>query len=51
MGACIAKYLADRITQLQLKYSEVVKKFPNEKENIDEILTENNMQHLIKENE
>lgn len=51
MGAFTAKYLADRIVQLALKYSDVIKKFPNEKVEIDKILVENNMQHLMEKDE
>lgn len=47
MGVFTAKYLADRIIQLAIKYSDVVKKYPNEKEKIDAILIERNMQHLM----
>lgn len=47
MGILIAKYMAVQIQQLKLKYSDVVKKYPNEKEAIDNILKENGMDHLI----
>lgn len=47
MGILRAKYLATQIAQEKLKYSEVIAKCPEEKEDIDKFLTESNMGHLI----
>lgn len=43
----ITKYMAMQIEQLKMKYTDVVEKYPDKKEAIDNILTEDNMQHLI----
>lgn len=47
MGILRAKYLATQIAQEKLRYSEVISKYPEEKKDIDKILTESNMSHLI----
>ena len=47
MGILRAKYLATQIAQEKLRYSEVISKYPEEKKDIDKILTESNMLHLI----
>lgn len=47
MGVLIAKYLAAQIIQLKLKYSDVIEKYPKEKDSIDSALKENGMEHLI----
>lgn len=47
MGQYIAKYLAMQIEQLKLAYKDVIAKHPREKSEINKILKEDNMQHLI----
>ena len=47
----MSKYLTVQIEQLKLKYSEVVKMYPNEKDLIDAALKEDGMDHLIEKAE
>lgn len=49
MGSLMAKYLAQQIGQSKLAYKDVVKQYPNLKEDIDAYLTENGMKELIRE--
>lgn len=49
MGILMIKYLVTQIEQLNLKYADVVKKYPKDKEAIDKLLKEDGMEHLIKE--
>ena len=47
MGLLLARYLASQIENLSLKYKEVVERYPEEKNDIDDILHEDGMDELI----
>ena len=47
MGLLMARYLASQIEGLKLKYSDVIEKYPEEKEEIDKLLYEDGMDNLI----
>lgn len=47
MGLLMARYLASQIENLSLKYKDVVERYPEEREEIDDILHEDGMDELI----
>lgn len=48
MGILLARYIASQIEQEKLVYSDVVKLYPSEVDDIDMVLKEDGMEHLIK---
>lgn len=47
MGEFALVYLAKQIEQKKLNYKDVIDKYPDNKEDIDNILREDGMYHLI----
>lgn len=47
MGLLLARYLASQIEALNIKYKDVIERYPEEKEEIDKLLHDDGMSELI----